>query len=110
MINMRNDVMASLLQHLRAELERVIGEEIEAVYLYGSQARGEARPDSDVDVMVVLRSDFHYFDMVERTGEIAARLSLQYDTVISLAFSSAQKFNYQKIPFYLNIKQEGIVI
>jgi uncharacterized protein len=107
---MRDDVMASLLPHLRAELERVIGEEIEAVYLYGSQARGEARPDSDVDVMVVLHSDFRYFDMVERTGEIAARLSLQYDTVISLAFSSAAQFNHQKIPFYLNIKQEGVVI
>ena len=102
--------MENLLQQLRTELEWAIGEQIEAIYLYGSRARGEARPDSDVDVMVVLRSDFHYFDMVERTGEIAARLSLQYDTVISLAFSSAAQFNHQKIPFYLNIKQEGIMI
>ena len=101
--------MASLLKQLRAELEQVIGEEIEAVYLYGSRARGEARSDSDVDILVVLRHDFHYFDMVEGTGEIAARLSLQYDTVISLAFSTAEKFHHQRIPFYLNIKREGIV-
>lgn len=107
---MRNDEITGLLQLLRAELFRVLGEQIEVIYLYGSQARGDARPDSDVDVLVVLRDDFRYFDMVERTGEIAARLSLQYDTVISLTFSSLKKFNQQKIPFLLNVRQEGIAV
>lgn len=102
--------MPSLLQQLRTELHRVLGEQIEAIYLYGSQARGDARPDSDVDVLVVLRNDFSYFEMVERTGEIAARLSLQFDTVVSLAFSSLEKFNQQKLPFLLNVRQEGIAV
>jgi predicted nucleotidyltransferase len=107
---MRKDQVTGLLQQLRTELNKAIGEQLEALYLYGSQARGEARPDSDVDVLVVIRGEFQYFDMVERTGEIAARLSLQYDTVISLAFTSAEKFNNQKIPFLLNVRQEGIAI
>ena len=107
---MRNDEINGLLQLLRAELFRVLGEQIETIYLYGSQARGDARPDSDVDVLVVLRDDFRYFDMVERTGEIVARLSLQFDTVISLAFSSRRKFDQQKIPFLLNVRQEGIAV
>ena len=41
---MRKDQLTGLLQQLRAELNRVIGKQIEALYLYGSQARGEARP------------------------------------------------------------------
>jgi predicted nucleotidyltransferase len=107
---MRSDQMTNLLQQLRTELHRVLGLQIEAIYLYGSQARGDARPDSDIDVLVVLRGDFSYFEMVERTGEIAARLSLQYDTVVSLAFSSLEKSNQQKIPFLLNVRQEGIAV
>ncbi len=37
---------------LRAALEP-FGDRIERAYVYGSHARGEERPDSDVDVMVV---------------------------------------------------------
>ena len=108
--SMRNDQIAFLLQQLRTELHRLLGEQIAAIYLYGSQARGDSRPDSDVDVLVVMHGDFKYFEMVEQTGDIAARLSLQYDTVISLAFSSLEKFNQQNIPFLLNVRQEGIAV
>jgi uncharacterized protein len=107
---MRKEQVTQLLPLLRAELTKVLGGQMEGLYLYGSQARGDARPDSDFDVLVVIRGDFQYFNLVEQTGEIAARLSLQYDTVISLAFTSVEKYNSQKIPFLLNVRQEGIVI
>ena len=99
-----------ILQQLRDELTKVLKEQMVGLYLYGSHARGDARPDSDWDVLVVVRGEFEYFTLVEQTGEIAARLSLQYDTVISLAFTSAANFNEQNIPFFLNIRQEGIAI
>jgi predicted nucleotidyltransferase len=107
---MEKEQVTHILQQLRAELTNALDEQMEGLYLYGSQARGDAQPDSDLDVLVVVRGDFQYFNMVERTGEIAARLSLQYDTVISLAFTSALSFNEQNIPFFLNVRQEGIAI
>ena len=107
---MRQEQVTGLLQQLRAELNRVIGKQMEGLYLMDPQARGQARPNSDLDVLVVIRGDYQYFDMVERTGELAARLSLLYDTVISLAFTSGEKYNNQKIPFLLNVRQAGIAI
>ena len=45
---------AAILQTFRAALDAMYGERIERVVLYGSQARGDARPDSDYDVAVFL--------------------------------------------------------
>jgi len=108
--DMRHADITQILKHLKADLEAILGDRMEALYLYGSQARDEARSDSDIDVLVVLRGDFQYFDMVQQTGDLAARLSLRYDTVISLAFISEEKYNHQQIPFILNVRQEGIAI
>jgi predicted nucleotidyltransferase len=47
-------VISPILAKFRAALDAMYGERIERVVLYGSQARGEARPDSDYDVAVFL--------------------------------------------------------
>ena len=80
--------LTAILERLRKEMGLSLGDRLVAIYLYGSQARGDARPDSDIDVMVVLRGDFNYFDMVMKTSACTAQISLEYDTVISSVFVS----------------------
>ena len=52
------------LARFRAALAEVYGARIERIVLYGSRARGDARPDSDYDVAVFLH------DMTDRGARI----------------------------------------
>jgi predicted nucleotidyltransferase len=45
---------SSLLARIKSCLHAVYGDRLREVVLYGSEARGEATPNSDVDILVLL--------------------------------------------------------
>ena len=108
--NMTREKLTEILEALRAGVAELMGDRLEAVYLYGSQARGDTRPDSDIDVLVVIRGDFDYFDLIEKTGLLVSILSLDNDTVIALAFVSKENYDKRQIPFLMNIRREGVLV
>lgn len=57
-----------VLSRFSAALVDAYGERIERVVLFGSHARGDARPDSDYDVAVFLKD---FAGVVEEMGPIA---------------------------------------
>jgi uncharacterized protein len=69
--------VARALRRFAADVERLYGPALVDVYLYGSRARGDHHPHSDVDVAVVLR------DGTWSEGEEGDRLAdLTYDILI----------------------------
>nr|QNO51590.1 hypothetical protein FJOHDBIG_00039 [Methanosarcinales archaeon ANME-1 ERB6] len=46
-----------ILRELRAELEKLYGDRLKNIILYGSWARGDATEDSDIDLLIVLREE-----------------------------------------------------
>jgi predicted nucleotidyltransferase len=97
-----------ILRSLRLELARVLGDQFQSVILYGSQARGQARSDSDIDVLVVVRDESDYGDLIRRTSAAVSALSLQHDVVISRVFVSRERFEREQTPFLLNVRREGV--
>ena len=102
--------LQGILRTLRRELTRVLGDQLVSVILYGSRARGQARSDSDIDVLVVVRDDSDYGDLIRRTSTAVAALSLQHDVVISRAFVSTERFKHEQTPFLLNVRREGVPV
>lgn len=102
--------LGKILKALRREFSLVLGEQFEAMLLFGSQARGKAHPDSDIDVLVVVRGPFDYGDLIKRTSPIVSSLSLQHDVVISRVFVSTEQFEHEQSPFLLNVRREGVAV
>jgi uncharacterized protein len=55
-----------ILREFRDGLERIYGSRLVRVVLFGSQARHDAEPDSDIDVMLVLQGAVDPHREIER--------------------------------------------
>jgi predicted nucleotidyltransferase len=97
-----------ILAELRGKLEELYGPRLVRLVLFGSHARGDAEPGSDIDVLVVLRGDVNPGEEIRRTGGIITELSLANDVVISCLFMDEFRFKHRNGPLLRNIRREGI--
>lgn len=100
--------LSPLLSKLYNKFELLYGSRLNRMILFGSQARADAQPGSDIDVMVVLDGPVNPYKEIDRTSEIVANLSLEYDEVISSVFVSTVQFKQEKTSLFLNVHKEGI--
>lgn len=107
---MKNQNLDCIVALVKQWFSEQYQENLDELILYGSQARGDAQEYSDIDVLVVLKQAFNYREEIDRTSQFVADLSLEYDTVISRAFISAQRFQEENSPFLLNVRREGVAL
>ncbi|MGH2412535.1 MAG: nucleotidyltransferase domain-containing protein [Microcystaceae cyanobacterium] len=108
MLKSLNPQLTTILSELRHRLENLYASQLTDVILFGSQARGEALAESDIDVLIVLKAPFDYSQEIERTSQLVADLSLKYQTVLSRAFIEPERLEQEQSPFLRNVRREGI--
>ena len=99
-----------ILAKLQNQFEKLYGSRLVRLVLYGSQARGDALPGSDVDVLVVLAGAVDPATEIERATPITAALSLDHDIVISCLYVSKERYAQKKSPLLLNVRREGAIV
>lgn len=103
-----NSSIQPILDELRRRFQLHYGTRLVRMVLYGSQARGDAEPGSDIDVLVVLKGDVAPCDEIARTEHDVADISLTHDVVVVCFFVSEKDYAHKSSPILLNIRREGI--
>ena len=102
--------LKEILDELRFRFDLLYGRRLVQMILYGSQARSQADLDSDIDVLVVLKSPVLPCEEIARTEQIVSEVSLAYDVVIACVFVSEEEFEQVRTPFLLNVHREGMAV
>ena len=81
------------------------------VLLFGSQARGDARPDSDWDVLILLNKERISPEDRDKVSYPLRELGWQINAVVNpIMFTSKEWESKSFTPFYKNVMKEGVVL
>ena len=98
-----------LLRRLRAELEQRYGARLERLILFGSRARGDAGPELDWDVAVVLRGYDGDWEERHRLADLAYDLLLETGQMLSLKPFAPEELEERTL-FMHNLRGEGVPV
>ena len=100
--------LQTILVALKRGLRKLYGPRLKGLVLYGSYARGEATPDSDIDVAVVLDDYEDVWTEIHRYGSLVQRLCLRFNVLIALLVVGEAEWSSRRSPILINIRQEGV--
>jgi predicted nucleotidyltransferase len=114
--------MSKTLAHLQPHETAALGACIErlmacldgqlvAAYLFGSKARGDFTPDSDLDLLIILEHvDGNIQDAISMLG---ARVSLEYDVLINthiLSRARWEEMTRQQATLWREARRDGVAL
>ena len=96
-----------VLTRFRAALDRLYGDRIERVVLFGSRARGDAREDSDYDVAVFLKGLADRWQEVDRIVPLVTEILYEEGAFIHAMPHRAGAYE-DRTSLMREIRREGV--
>lgn len=100
------------IELLKEKLQKIYGERLVAVVLYGSHARGEGDEESDIDLLVLLQDIDDFWAEVHTIAEVESQIHelLDYQVLLSAIPAKAKDFYRKETPIFMNARKEGILV
>ena len=102
--------LLEILEKFKQQIKNIYQEQLVKLILFGSQSKRQAKPESDIDILVVLKDKLINDEQHQEIINLISDLCLEYEVLISCVYVSEPQFNQEKSPLLLNIEREGIIV
>lgn len=96
------------LKMIRSRLAEVYGDRLKGIVLYGSEARGDAGPESDIDILILLAGPVDHGRELRNCIHATYPLTLEWERLISPEPVDAGEYEAGEWPLYRNARREGV--
>jgi len=100
--------IAPTINEIKRSLHELYGDRLIKLILFGSHARGEANPDSDIDLLAVFKSPVSQVQEISYMSELCIKILLEHNELVSIIPMDEDRFNAKDVALLRNIKREGI--
>lgn len=102
--------IAPLLAECKQALAEHYGDRFRGLFLFGSVARGEDEPDSDVDLLILLADDFQYGTELWAIIKLFSPIQRKYGRMLSPVPATESEFRERTQPLYKFALEEGMYV
>jgi predicted nucleotidyltransferase len=96
-----------VLARFRAAMAEIYGDRVERIVLFGSRARGDARPDSDYDVAVFINDGGSFAEESARLAAVSTDILFDTGAVISATPFPAAAYR-ERTGFMHELRKDGL--
>ncbi len=105
-----NSNIESLLHEFKDDVQKLYGDQFVSLILFGSYSRGQEHENSDIDLLVVLKSMQSPYTEIRKMSDIKYNILDKYEIVLSTVPTTKERFDKLEVPLYRIIQKEGVVI
>ncbi len=97
---------------LKRQLQEKYRNAVKEIRVFGSRARGEQTPESDIDIMVLLDMPVDW-RIKKEIHSLLAEIDLEYDVILSARIFSVDQWQsplFRITPLFKSIEREGVLV